>query len=371
MITTGSKLLFGACALTIAAFVVLGATNGGAVGWTATVGLCAAALALVLVAVINLAGRDSTVAPLEPAAAERSAAAQRAPGASIWPLVGAVGAALLVVGLVTYPVVFKAGLVVLLATIVEWMIQGWSERASADPVYNASVRRRLLHPLEFPILGALGLAVVIYSFSRIMLFISKSAGPAIFAVIAALVLLMGILVAASPNLKQGVVIGVTVMAGLGIVSTGAVMALDGERAIERHETSSSDPAICSSNAETGFDHNASQTVAAKSNVAATLTLSGGVLTAQQVGMSGGMSTITLQRGAEANIIFVNEDAAPARLTAQTGLTEKAFSCTALVEDGGRQLLTLRMAKSTPAGTETPYVLQVPGFDSSTVSIVVP
>ena len=371
MFTTGSKLLFGASALAIAAFVVLGATNGGAVGWTATIGLCAAAVALVFVAVINLSGRDSTVTSLEPGVAERSAAAQRTPGASIWPLLAAVGAALLVVGLVTYPVVFKAGLVVLLATIVEWMIHAWSERASADPAYNAGVRARLLHPLEFPILGAVGLAVVIYSFSRIMLFISKDAGPAIFAVLAGLVLLIGILVAYAPSLKQSVVIGVSVIAGLGLVSTGAVMALDGERAIEAHETASSDPAICSSNAETDFDHHASQTVAAKSNVAATLTLSGGVLTGQQVGMSGGVSTITLQRGTESNVIFVNEDAEPVRLTAQTGLETASFICTALVEEGGRQLLTLRMPQSTLAGTESPYYLKVPGLDASTVTFVVP
>lgn len=371
MITTGSKLLFGASALAIAAFVVLGATNGGAVGWTATVGLCAAALALVLVAVINLSAKDSTVQPAERGAAERIAAAQRTPSASIWPLVGAVGAAMLVVGLVTYPVVFKAGIVVLLATIVEWMIHAWSERASADPAYNAGVRRRLLHPLEFPILGAAGLAVVIYSFSRIMLFISKSAGPAIFAVLAALVLLVGVLIAYTPSLKQGVVIGVSVMAGLGLVSTGAVMALDGEREIERHETAATNPAICSSNEETDYDHHASQTVAAKSSVAATLTLAGGVLTAHQDGIGGGLDAVTLQRGAEANVIFVNEDAEPVRLTAQTGFPDASFTCTALVDEGGRQLLTLRLPQSTPAGTASPYYLRVPGLESSTIEIVVP
>ncbi len=371
MITTGSKLLFGACALAVGAFAVLAATNGGAVGWTATIGLSAAALALVLVAVINLSARDSTVPPLEPGAAEQSAAAQRTPVASIWPLVGAAGAGLLVVGLVTYPVVFKAGLVVLLATIVEWMIHAWSERATSDAAYNAGLRQRLLHPLEFPILAAAGLTVVIYSFSRIMLFISKSSGPAIFAVVAALVLLVGVLVAYSPGLQKGVILGVSVMAGLGLVSTGAVMALDGEREIERHETAATDPAICSSNSETGFDHNASQTVAAKSNVAATLTLSGGVLSAQQDGVGGGLSSITLQRAAEANVIFVNEDAEPVRMTAQTGLAEASFTCTALVEEGGRQLLTLRLSQSTPSGTDTPFYLKVPGLDSSTIAIVVP
>lgn len=371
MFTTGSKLFLGATTLALATAVILGVTNAGNTGWTATVGLTSAVVALVFLTAINFYVRDSNVSSMDTAATQTSAAAQRAPGASFWPLVGAVGAGTVVVGLVTYPVVFKAGLVVLLATLVEWMVQGWSERASADPQYNASVRKRLLHPLEFPILGAAGLAVVIYSFSRIMLFISKSTGPAIFGVIATLVLLGGVLVAYSPGLQKGVIIGVCAIAGLGLVSTGVVMAIDGERPIEAHEVAATDPAICSSNAETEFDHNASQTVAAKSNVAATLTLSGGVLTAQQLGIGGGLSTITLQRAADSHIIFVNEDAEPARLTAQVGRETASFTCTALVEDGGRQLLTIRIPESTPAGTESPYTLAVPGLESSTISIVVP
>ena len=33
----------------------------------------------------------------------------------------------------------------------------WSERASADAAYNAGLRKRMLHPLEFPVLAAVGL----------------------------------------------------------------------------------------------------------------------------------------------------------------------------------------------------------------------
>ena len=65
----------------------------------------------------------------------------------------ALGAVLVVVGLVTYPVVFMFGIIALLAAAVEWMVQAWSERASADVAFNADVRGRIAHPLEFPILG--------------------------------------------------------------------------------------------------------------------------------------------------------------------------------------------------------------------------
>ena len=92
----------------------------------------------------------------------------------MWPIVAALGGVLVVVGLVTYPVVFVFGILALLAATVEWMVQAWSERASADVPFNADVRSRIAHPLEFPILAAVGAGILIYSFSRIMLFLSKS-----------------------------------------------------------------------------------------------------------------------------------------------------------------------------------------------------
>ena len=85
-----------------------------------------------------------------------SPAAAPVPGPSMWPIVGALGAVLVVVGLVTYPVVFVFGILALLAAAVEWMVQAWSERASADVLFNDNVRSRIAHPLEFPILAAVG-----------------------------------------------------------------------------------------------------------------------------------------------------------------------------------------------------------------------
>ena len=384
MFTTGSKLFLGATTLTIAALIILGITNGGAVGWTATVSLLGAALALAFLTGVNFYTRDSNVSAMQPDATTQAAAAQDAPGRSFWPIIAALGAALVVVGLVTEPIVFKAGLVVLLAVMVEWMVQSWSERASADPAYNASLRKRLLHPLEFPVLGAVGLAVIIYSFSRIMLFISKSTGPAIFGVLAALVLLGGVLFAYSPGLKKGAAIGICTIAALGLVSTGAVMAIDGQREIEAHPTTGNDPSVCSSNDETEADHNGSQSVAAKSNVAAVITLEDGKLTAHQIGRDGALTTITLPRANPSNIMFKNKDPQDVRLVAHLGefssdvngttVVQKPVACTTLVEDGGSQLMTLRIAQSSVALNQKDgvnYYLAVPGLESSTIVIEVP
>lgn len=380
MFTTGSKLFIGATTVALAGAIVFGVFTGGDTGWTATIGLISCAIALAFLMGVNFFMRDSNVSALQSDATVSSSAALPAPGASMWPAIGAVGAGLIVLGLVTAPVVFKGGIVVVLAAMVEWMVQGWSERASSDAEYNASIRKRILHPLEFPVLAAVGLAVVIYSFSRIMLFLSKEAGPAVFAILAALVLVGGFLFASRASLKKSLVVGVCTVAGLGLVSTGAVMAIDGERHIEEHSTIENDPSICASNDETEADHNASQSLAAKSNVAATVVFKDGQLYAQVIGIAQPQRTITLPLGNPSNIVFRNLGDEPVRLTANLGsfqkdvngtpVTEKPVTCTTLVEPDGRQFLTLKFPKSS-RWTDAPYTLVVPGVEGASIEIVVP
>ena len=188
MFTTGSKFFFGATLLSIIATVVYAVSTGGPTGLMGTIGLVSVTLVFGFLAGINFFNRDGNVPALEQGAELTSAAAQAPVGRSMWPMVASVGVAGLVVGAVSKPVVFKVSLVVVLAAAVEWMVQGWSERASADAAYNAEVRKRIMHPLEFPILGALGLGAVVYAFSRIMLSVDHGAGRAIFIVLGALIL---------------------------------------------------------------------------------------------------------------------------------------------------------------------------------------
>ena len=54
---------------------------------------------------------------------------------------------------------------------------GWSERASADRAYNTGSATGSPHPLELPILGAVGAGVIIYSFSRVMLGLPSKSAP--------------------------------------------------------------------------------------------------------------------------------------------------------------------------------------------------
>jgi hypothetical protein len=380
MFSTGSKLFLGATTIALIATLVFGVTTGGDTYWTAVLGLASVTVSLAFLTAINFFIRDSNVSSMQPDATSTSSAAQPTPGNSMWPAVSAIGSGLVVVGVITEPIVFKAGVVVLLAVLVEWMVQAWSERASSDRAYNAGVRKRVLHPLEFPVLGAIGLAVIVYSFSRIMLFASKEAGPAIFGVMAALVLLGGFLFATQASLKKSIVAGVCTIAALGLVSTGAVMAIDGERPMHEHPTVSSDPDVCSSAEETEIDEKASQSLAAKSNVAATIYYEEGRLYAQVIGIGGPQDTITLSRSTPSYIVFRNESSEPVRLTANMGafeadingtpVVQKPVTCTALVEQDGRQFIELRFSKSS-VGSLEPYTFVVPGSDAEPITVEVP
>jgi hypothetical protein len=386
MFTTGSKLFLGATVLAFVAAIVVGLSNGGAAGWLGTIGLLSAALAFAFLFGVNYYTHDGNVSAMSENATAESPAAQPPAGRSMWPLVAAVAVGAIAVGTQSKPIVFKAGIVVLLAAAVEWMVQGWSERASADPAYNAGLRRRMLHPLEFPVLAAAGLAAIIYSFSRIMLWIDKSGGPVVFIIAGALVLFGGFLFASKPSLKRSVVTGVCTILALGVVSTGAVMAVDGQRTIEEHPTTRTDNGAACALAEEGtgtqaeVDEKGSQAVASKSGIAITLVLEDGKLTAHEQALPGTLSTVTVSRGNVVNVIFKNRDPEKRRLTVNEGefaqdvngttVKQRPKVCTTLVRPGANQFLSFLLPKPSLASSQ-PYSFTVPGVPGAEIGITVP
>src|SRR4051794_18588286 len=98
MFTTGSKLFIGATALAIVTAIVFGVTTGGVVGWTATVSLIGAAIALAFLTGLNFYTRDGNVPTQDAEANTTAAAAQEPPTRTFWPLIGAVAVGILVVG---------------------------------------------------------------------------------------------------------------------------------------------------------------------------------------------------------------------------------------------------------------------------------
>jgi hypothetical protein len=384
MIPAGSRLLLGATVVAIIGAVAYGVSVSGSLG---TTGLITAATALAFLAGLVLYTRDADVSSMDPTAATESAAARPAPPSSVWPIVGALGGVLVVVGLVTYPVVFVFGIIALVATTVEWMVSAWAERASADRHFNAGVRQRLSHPAEFPVLALLAAAVIIYSFSRIMLFLSKTSGPVAFGVVAALALIAGFVVAFRPQLPGTALSAVAGIAVVGLVAGGVASALAGERDIERHHTTAEAAAEgeCATAEELHSDENASQNVAAKANILAEITLKeDGTLVARALGL-GESTHLFVQRANVTNVRFRNETEEDRRLVLNLGeraavdeATEETIPgetvavqhCTALVEEGGSQFMTFSIPESSSADNE--YTFTVPGVDDGqAIEVIVP
>ncbi len=380
MITTGMKLMLGGVVVTGVAAWVYGFPRGGTLG---TTGLISAFVAFLLLAGVTIATRDANVSSMDPTAATESPAARRAPQASPWPLVGALGAVLVVVGLVTYPVVFIFGVIALLATIVEWMIEAWSERASADDIYNDEIRERIANPAEFPVLAALVVIIIVYSFSRIMLFLSKSTGPVIFAALALLVLAGGFLFAYRPRIDSRVLRSVGAVALVALVAGGVAASIAGEREIHPEETTATLAAEgrCATPEETEADHNASQTVGAKANITAEIILNAdGTLTAVPVAAnaSDNNDQLAISRSSETNVLFRNESDTPRRLVLDMGTRpveggdstqlEPNQLCTALADENGRQFLSFKLGAASSG--ENTYKFFVPGVEGQSIPVVV-
>ena len=273
MFTTGSKLLIGsAFAAWLFAFVY-GVTQEGTLG---TIGLISVAAGLSLVAGINVFARDSNVSAMDPEAFEASAAARNAARPSLWPLLVALGATTVTLGLVTSRSFFVLGMAAITAGGAGWLVQSWSERASADPAFNRRARNVMIDPIELPIAGAIGAGILIYSFSRIMLGLpTKTATIVAFGVMGAIVLLIGAVVGLKRGASRTALTGTFGLAIVALLAGGAYAGLHGDRDTEKHPTTGE---IAEQNecgpTETEADQHASQSVAGKANVAAEVIFDG-------------------------------------------------------------------------------------------------
>lgn len=378
MFTTGSKLFVGASVLSLVGTIVYGMAVGGAMG---TLGLVAVTIAFSFLAGINFWVRDSNVSAMDTAGIETCAAASRPTSASMWPIVAGLGLALVPVGLVTGFAITWMAVIVLLVATVEWMVLSWSERASADAEYNASIRKRIMHPMELPILGAIGLGAIIFSFSRIMLYKPGNAGMVIFGGVAAGVLLFGALIAAKRNIGKALVSSLCSVGAVAILGAGVATALDGGHHIERHEIVG-DENTCGEEI-TEADHEPTRAIAAKSNLAATIILENGQLRAEVIGVGGNPEAVTLLRANDNFVKFKNLDDGDHRLTAYLGdetlnagtdseVVVEQIVCTQAVTEGGTQFVIIKPPlPSYAAAEDAPFQFTVPGVETAVLPIEVP
>jgi len=130
MFTTGSKLFLGATTFAVLAAVVMGAANAGPLGWTSTIGLAAAAVALAGLSGIVLWFRDHNVDPAAGDGARVVEAAEPPLRRSFVPVGGALGVGVVLAGLATRPAVFKAGVLLLVAVAAEWILASIQARSA-------------------------------------------------------------------------------------------------------------------------------------------------------------------------------------------------------------------------------------------------
>lgn len=247
MITTGSKFFYGLAALLALAAVVYGYASGGggvgpiSAGYKGGVGehlgygiLVAAAVASLFAGFCSTAFRDADPEPTAALLGTDALPAATPTATSFWPVVGAFGVVLVVVGVVLNNVFFVAGLIALGAVAIEWTMQAWSERATGDPAVNREIRNRIMLPIEVPLAGALAIAVVVFGYSRVFLAVSKLGAVWIALAIAATIFLIGTALSLRPRIRTDLVAGLLAGAAVLTVGAGIFGAVAGERDFEHH-----------------------------------------------------------------------------------------------------------------------------------------
>lgn len=254
MFTTGSKWFFGLGLVSLVLAAAYGWTTGGnglgpvTAGYKGGVGdhlgyglLLAIGLAAIFLGIVAVATRDAAPSALAELAGTETAPTVAPPShPAYWPVLGAFGATLVVLGLVISNVMFVAGFLVLLAVLVEWMVLAWSDRATGDPDTNRLVRQRLMGPFEVPLAGAVVIAGSVWAFSRMLLTSSQLGAVWVATALGVAVLCIGWVLATRPRISPNVIAGVLALCAVGIVAAGVATAARGERVIEHHEAEHSE-----------------------------------------------------------------------------------------------------------------------------------
>lgn len=374
MFTPGSKFFLGLSGLALISAVLYTIfINPSDIGAYALFGLL---LSGALVSGFSFYTRDGD----STSEAEAVEAAAYSPAPSFWPIVFALGIAIVLLGVATNQIVFVLGIAVLFGGGVEWTIQSWAERASGDAEFNSFVRHRAIGALDYPGLAAVALGVIAYLFSRIMLASSKNGATLILTIVSAVILAFGFYVAKQPVFRGKAVALIVSAASLLLVVAGVATAISGERsqltkyAEEQHFIK--EHRECGEEKSKYYDKKANNTVSLRSAVLATVFVENGKVRAQMIGLKKDVDTITVPRSNATNILFRNLDDKEHRLVvnlgteviAETGVKEKVGTCTQKTGKNQEQLLTLNIPK--PSSAEQVYSFTVPGAEGE-IKVVVP
>jgi hypothetical protein len=244
MIPTGARLFFAYALFALLGAWAYGLATGGdplgvvSLGYKGGVGEYLGYSILVALSVVSLAAgtilaviRDADPQPVGEADAVPLAAAPDSP--SIWPLVGAFGVVIALLGLAADPLLFVVGCVLVAITIVEWAVAVWADRATGDPQVNRRIRNRVMAPIEIPVGAVLVIAFVVIGLSRLFLSLSPIGAVVAGTIAASLVLVAAILVVSRHDGGRVLVTALLLVGGLSVLAAGVVGVAVGER--EFHE----------------------------------------------------------------------------------------------------------------------------------------
>jgi hypothetical protein len=227
MTTTAAKLWFGTAVLATVAFIAYG--FGSDWDWFGAVVLGNLVLLSLLLGILANVVREGTVAV--------DATEGRAPFAlpAAWPALGAVGAGCIGIGLAGRNALLWVGVGVLAVVLGEWLVQGWAERATADPAYNRELRHRIMLPVEIPVTAALIVGGVLITLSRVFLAVSVNGSRAIAIAVASVILALAFVIAYRPKVSTSLVGGLLAVGAVALLAAGIVGGVAGER--EFHDKS--------------------------------------------------------------------------------------------------------------------------------------
>lgn len=264
MFTPGFRLFFGFAAVGLIAAVIYGVASGGndptagvdyfgfvdseawigalSLGWKGGVGDHIGYLVLVMFAVVSgflgltlVAYRDADPEAIAQLNGGELPPSQRPTLASYWPMIGAFGAGIVILGLVLHAAIFIAGLLVLAIAGFEWMMAAWADRATGDPAANTQLRSSIMKPIEVPVVAALGVGAIALGLSRVLLAVSKGAAIWVTTAFTVVVFAAAVLIALAPKVSKNLVAAVLLIGGVGLLAGGVTAAAVGERKFHHHQ----------------------------------------------------------------------------------------------------------------------------------------
>jgi hypothetical protein len=351
MVTTGSKFFFAVTAILggiLSLELVIRLLSPGTyifgLDTMQSIVMVSAMLACAFLGGLLVAFRDSETP------ADSTLAAAPHVSSSVWPVVAGIAITLMALGLVTDKRIFGVGFVVLLASGFEWMIAGWADKASADPAYNASVRSRFLHPIEFPALGALIIGAIMFGFSRIMLSLNETGAIILFAVVGTIILLVAVGLASRTSFSRQKLAGVL---GVGVIAIAAFSILGISRG--EHKAEENIPEV---------EKKASNAVANKANTLASVNATAAGIEFRHD--SAVLDQLLVPRALNTNLMFRNDTGEKAQLIVESvkvvtdteGKTtlDKVEYTTEYIGNGKSKLLTINIPKA--SAQDKPYKIVV-------------